>query len=553
MPLPVFVLISSAVAAATAASTFLPWRQRWHAVLAATAGATTLLLFHGLGYFDYFDEDAFITLRYSRHLADGLGPNWNASGHVEGYTSFLWMAVLGGMAKLGFDLLVAARLLGTLAMLGTFVALHRIWQLWTRDEPESGIAHPFVLVAALLGLAVTGAVAFWTFSGLETPLFTALLTTSAYLYLSERRSGAFPWSALCLVATAMARPEGIIAAGVTGAFVAIDAWRMTDRGRATSRLLVWGALFVIPFGAFFIWRYTYYGYLFPNTFYTKVGLTSAALDRGLLYVIASAYSYQLLPMFAGALFLLARPRLRWDAAYLLVLASTMLLAVIVEGGVFIFGRSTVPLLPIIYLAGFAGFATVLKRMSLETAQNALIITLVLGSTGLLMLRASYNPYIESFRADNDERRAIGTWLNEYTPPDYTIAAFAAGAVGYYAHDRAILDLLGLNDETIAHTDVPNFGTGLAGHEKYNMDYVFDEVRPEIIVLDQPAEGPLTTEEFRARGGTQFSLIQAENIFFNDPRLWERYEVASLRVDELWFTFLQRKDTIGELRGPGLVN
>jgi hypothetical protein len=221
--------------------------------------------------------------------------------------------------------------------------------------------------------------------------------------------------------------------------------------------------------------------------------------------------------------------------------------------VFIFGRSTVPVLPIIYLAGFAGFATMLKRMSFARVQNALIITLVLGSASLLILRASYNPFVEGFREDNDERRAIGTWLNEYTPPDYTIAAFAAGAVGYYAHDRTMLDLLGLNDETIAHTDVPNFGSGLAGHERYNMDYVFDEVQPEIIVLDQPGTGPLTTSEFRDRGGRLFSVIRAENIFFNDPRLWERYEMASLRIEERWFNFLQRKDTIGELRGPGLVD
>jgi hypothetical protein len=258
-------------------------------------------------------------------------------------------------------------------------------------------------------------------------------------------------------------------------------------------------------------------------------------------------------MLGGGMLLLARPRLRWDAAYLLVLASTMLITVIFEGGVFIYGRSTAPLLPIIYLAGLAGFATLLKRMPLEAAQSALIVTLVLGSAGLLTLRASYNPFIESFREDNDERRALGTWLNEYTPSDYTIATFAAGAVSYYAHDRAVLDLLGLNDERIAHSDVPDFGAGLAGHEKYNMEYVFDEVQPEIILLDQPGDGPATTEEVRALAQAQLSLIRAENILFNDPRLWERYEVASVRIDERWFSFFQRKDTIGELRGPGLVN
>ena len=36
-------------------------------------------------------DDAYITFRYSRNLAEGLGPVWNAGDPVEGYTNFLWM------------------------------------------------------------------------------------------------------------------------------------------------------------------------------------------------------------------------------------------------------------------------------------------------------------------------------------------------------------------------------------------------------------------------------------------------------------------------------
>ena len=86
MPFPLFVLICSAIAAPTVAATLLLSRWRWLAVSTALAGATGLLLFHGPGYFRLALplDDAFITLRYSRHLADGLGPNWNSDGRVEG-------------------------------------------------------------------------------------------------------------------------------------------------------------------------------------------------------------------------------------------------------------------------------------------------------------------------------------------------------------------------------------------------------------------------------------------------------------------------------------
>ena len=39
----------------------------------------------------WLGDDAMISMRYARHLADGLGLVWNPSGErVEGYTNFLW-------------------------------------------------------------------------------------------------------------------------------------------------------------------------------------------------------------------------------------------------------------------------------------------------------------------------------------------------------------------------------------------------------------------------------------------------------------------------------
>src|SRR3989337_1875611 len=126
MPFPLFVLASSAIAAATIAATAALARQRTPlATAAALAGATALPLFHALAFFRFFADDAFISLRYALHLAQGLGPNWNAQGHVEGYTSFLHMASLAALAKLGLDLVPTAQTLGALAVVGTFVLVFR--------------------------------------------------------------------------------------------------------------------------------------------------------------------------------------------------------------------------------------------------------------------------------------------------------------------------------------------------------------------------------------------------------------------------------------------
>ena len=53
-------------------------------------------------------DDAYITLRYARHLADGAGAVWNAGERVEGYTSFLAVVLIASLHRLGLDLLDGA-------------------------------------------------------------------------------------------------------------------------------------------------------------------------------------------------------------------------------------------------------------------------------------------------------------------------------------------------------------------------------------------------------------------------------------------------------------
>jgi hypothetical protein len=94
------------------------------------------------------------------------------------------------------------------------------------------------------------------------------------------------------------------------------------------------------------------------------------------------------------------------------------------------------------------------------------------------------------------------------------------------------------------------GRGIAGHEKYNVDYVLERVRPEIIVLGQVHERPLTAEELQPY--IRASLFtRASAAILTDARLWDRYGVRALYLDGYWVHFLQRNDTIPELTALGL--
>ncbi|MCH8066613.1 MAG: hypothetical protein IIC90_12440 [Chloroflexi bacterium] len=547
MPFPLFALGMAVIAALTMVATTRLSRRQWAPIIVALAGALALLLFNGIVYQNFVLDDAFITLRYSRNLADGLGPNWNSSGRVEGYTSFLWMALLAGVAKLGFDLVVSVRVFGLLAVAATWVPVYKLWRLWSRETEGSGINSPVVFAAVVVGLAITGGVGLASSGGLETPLFMALITWSAYLYLLERRGGRIPWSALALAATAMTRPEGLIAAGVTGLFVLFDAATMPNRRQGIARAVSWGGVFLAIYGSYFLWRFTYYDYLLPNTFYAKVEPNSVLFSRGLEYVYDGGLRVLLLPMFVGAAILLTRPKLRHDAVYLIVLCGTMVTAVVFEGGDFIgHSRFLVPVLPLIFLGGLAGFALLLKNLAPRPAAAALIATVALGLGGLTLLQDAHDPNIAVVREGNRERQLLGTWLSEHTPENYTVGAFAVGAVAYYT-ERDVLDLLGMNDVVIAHTEIPRIGRGVPGHERYNIDYVFAE-RPEVIVVSDGE--PLPVSEAALVGTKTF--IPALNALYGDPRLLQTYQLRWLFLDGLWYSFLQRRDTVADLHGPGLA-
>src|SRR5262245_21730567 len=58
-------------------------------------------------------DDAGIVYAYAKHLASGVGPRAVVGGPVvEGYSDFLWVALLTVVAKLGLGLPLASKVLG---------------------------------------------------------------------------------------------------------------------------------------------------------------------------------------------------------------------------------------------------------------------------------------------------------------------------------------------------------------------------------------------------------------------------------------------------------
>ena len=54
----------------------------------------------------FVQDDAFISFRYAKNLADGVGLVWNVGERVEGYTNFLWTVLMAPSFKIGVDVVV---------------------------------------------------------------------------------------------------------------------------------------------------------------------------------------------------------------------------------------------------------------------------------------------------------------------------------------------------------------------------------------------------------------------------------------------------------------
>jgi hypothetical protein len=250
-----------------------------------------LLAWHVREYWALID-DAYISFRYARNLAEGAGLVFNpGSERVEGYSNFLWVILLAAFAKLG---LTPDRVAAWASLFFTFC----LWlgAAWCGRRLLDPHRRSWWCIAPLL-LAVNRSFAVWSTSGLETRLFELLaLIGIGLLWWDTRKriAGATQRSwrgPFVLGLAAITRDDAVVL--VAGAAVATE-WRVWRAGRWNVRdaSRVWAGFFA-PVLVHLIWRLAYYGDLLPNTYYAKFGGQSSG-DLGLLYAAWFGVEYGLL-------------------------------------------------------------------------------------------------------------------------------------------------------------------------------------------------------------------------------------------------------------------
>jgi hypothetical protein len=531
--------------------------------LVAFLGASAVLLYYAR-QFHFTCDDAFITLRYARNLATIGAPVYNPGERVEGYTNFLWMLLAAGGIKLGIDAVVVLKILGGLSGVATLAAGATLFE---RVEPRRPFGTAFVLAA----LALSAPLAAWTFGGLETPLFAALVTLGCALAADV--AGGSGWrramSAGAVLALAtLTRPEGALVFGI--AFVVIGAHVVREpKGRLALIALAAAYLaIVVPFVA---WRWHYYGYPLPNTYYLKMsGGRIALFRRGSAYIWLAARELGLWLIAAVAVAICTPDRrarddepasLRRTRSAVLwiarILLPTFVVYVTSVGGDFLdLYRFFVPLLPLAFVAiAAAGYA--LREKWIARPRSAMVLSAV--AVAFVLLHGWREGRIASRALIVDEPArvaqgiaplgwtrlyalrwaAMGRWLGRHGESSEWMAAGAAGALAFYSRMNN-LDTLGLCDAFVAHQgdaigDRPGHQR-FAPHEYIVSKHPVFVLMGDQIVSDEPGH------------------IDRDQQWDGDGYEWVEVRIGSRdgAPDDFYHRLLVRRDRLDRIRGePGV--
>lgn len=406
---------------------------------------------------DFTQDDAYISFRYVKNFVSGHGLVFNPGERVEGYTNFLWIVLLSIFAGFGLEPVVVSKFLGGASGCLSILVLYRLSTLYfgraagtfgkpvgapDQAGPTARLGPDDIRLLALfppLLLAGNGAFAYWSISGLETPLFVLGVLTTFYFHIVNRRL-----AVVTAAVTSLVRPEGVLL------FLVLLCHRLIAERESiksvAAHLLGFVAL-LLPFLGF---RLVYYGDLLPNPFYAKTGLAADYVTAGLSYFARFLKHYG----FLGAVYVLpviAWRRLAYEGRLLWISASIYSVYVIVVGGDVLRGhRFLLPVIALLYPVFCLAVASLAWRLKARSAARVVCV-IVLVACASVTFALPRNAILEARKYEmglSSKLTRYALRLKRSFGSDFTLAISTIGVISYLSEAR-VIDMLGLTDPYIA--------------------------------------------------------------------------------------------------------
>ncbi|MDD2923520.1 MAG: hypothetical protein PHQ36_14635 [Anaerolineales bacterium] len=467
----------------------------------------TSFVVKGERYFTLVD-DAMISMRYAKHLAQGYGLVWNiGAAPVQGFTNLGWTLYMSFLHLFPFPaskISLAVMLTSLLILLVNICVVHKVAETLA---PESKYAPAL----AALVTAFYFPLVFWSLRGMEVGLLT-LLVDAAILFSISKNNPVLVGVVLALAV--FTRIDAAIAAAIVIFYLFVK-----DR-----RSFVVPAIFVVLATlAVLYFQHAYFGDFLPTTYYQKVtGYTMfERVKHGLLVFneFASRDTLFLFLFSLGALFFYKRQR-NLEALLLLGVFLAQCAYSIYVGGDYAepetnaanrFIAQGIPALVILF-----GWMTSRVLSDLEAGRSsqfkvnpaiviAFMVLLVISGEPWFMYSIDNAPLLKA-----DIRRVkLALHIARNTSPDALIAVHAAGQIPYYSN-RATIDLLGLNDPLVAKGG--GKGAFYPGHNKWDYEYSIGQLLPDLV-----ADNFAPLSEYM-RGADQYQMLESDIYIRKDSKL-----------------------------------
>jgi hypothetical protein len=446
-------------------------------------------------------EDSYISFRYAAHAALGHGFVFNPGERVEGYTNFLWTALLAGGGIVRWKAIPQIALI-----LELLFGLGAVWVLWKWRRSAFAV----LLLAVFPGFGDNIGL------GLEAALLAFLLTLGAYCLFDRHRTAA--GSALLGLAF-LARPDY----GLVGLLLLATAWLATPKAqRNLGSLLRLVAPWALLVAGMELFRFWYYGDVVPNTFHAKAGIDfkyDLALGANSLWFYLKQGGFAFV-----VLLVLVATAARRNIVRLGVVATV---AVFVAYDLLVGGPSGNPsrfLAPLIPLL-LAIFPWANPDRFGRTSPVLLAFATLLGTVATVYAKPAALDETKNPAVDIYELVSLAV---QPLPAKTSVVFQAIGRVGWENMQLRLVDPLALTNRQVARYGASHPEIPIQGHRKWMTADQFFAARPDYYVPFSPGtikrgRCPDNPTYQPRPGGPDIAVM-------SDPRLLRQYTALSLSAD-----------------------
>ncbi|MBL8162823.1 MAG: hypothetical protein JNJ61_12620 [Anaerolineae bacterium] len=393
-------------------------------------------------------DDSFITYRYARNLASGVGLVYNAGDSVLSTTAPLYAMLLAALSLFIPDFHVLGSLIGVISIgLGAYC----VAELAPRSlSPQ---------IRYWAGLVYALSSPLWLSLGMETALWV-MLVLAAVMFAARQRWGL---AGLLIGLAVLTRPDALLPGGLLGlgAFVsAVNARHTITRWwRALVSFVLAAAL---PIALFALWAFATYGSPFPATLSAKgaqavLGITGLGVNvdtlGGVRLILASLMNQSSLYVALSILVILGLAGSITTPIVLIAAWGVLHLLAYIILDVAPYRWYYAPLVPAVALLAAHGLGFIHQRVRIRRFRVAAYLAAILALFPLIAQASSFARISEQMRAggpvdvmlpivDWQVYRETGEWLHTNAAPDATVGVAEVGQLGFYAR-RWMTDYLGL--------------------------------------------------------------------------------------------------------------